>query len=63
MRSQTKNRAELVARAYVDGRLDGFAWPPRLTDANQVRRTHERHQPVGSGASIGDGSGNVPAPR
>lgn len=31
LRTHADNRAELVARAYVEGVLDHEAWPPRLT--------------------------------
>ena len=44
LRSQTKNRAELVARAYVEGVLDVEVWPPRLTGRNLVRLARDRRQ-------------------
>jgi len=31
LRTHADNRAELVARAYVEGVLDHTAWPPTLT--------------------------------
>lgn len=36
MRTNADNRAELVARAYVEGVLDATAWPPRITDVDCV---------------------------
>lgn len=45
-RSQTKNRAELVARAFTEGVLDPQRWPPRLTGQNIVRLAHDRRGEV-----------------
>lgn len=42
MRTQTKNRAELVARAFIEGVLDPQQWPPRLTGQNIVRLARKR---------------------
>ena len=42
MRTQTKNRAELVARAFIEGVLDALHWPPQLTGANMVRLARDR---------------------
>ncbi len=44
MRTQTKNRAELVARAFTEGVLDPLEWPPRLTGQNTVRLARERRR-------------------
>jgi DNA-binding CsgD family transcriptional regulator len=55
MRAQAKNRAELVARAFVEGVLDTLAWPPQLTGRDIVRLARERRNPVG-GNQAGNGA-------
>jgi DNA-binding CsgD family transcriptional regulator len=36
LRTLADNRAELVARAYVEGVLDHGTWPPKLAGENQL---------------------------
>jgi len=36
LRTHSDNRAELVARAYVEGVLDHAVWPPQLTGQDHL---------------------------
>jgi DNA-binding CsgD family transcriptional regulator len=46
LRTHADNRAELVARAYVEGVLDHEVWPPKLTGMTRLSVTEVPGQPA-----------------